>query len=432
MATAISHCHSRNADGTWNVHDVPIFMTHGRGGRTVGVDELDNIVAATNSSDRVNGAPKLVIDHPSFEGSPVIGRGKNLRRVDQVIIADFLNIRPRAFREIVKGAFPQWSVGLDFHTMQVIEHIAFLGSVESFFPFSAISCSLSEDEEAQLLSDIEADVSFTFSRGKREQLVHYSMFSGRKAMQKLFRKDSKGKLIAVPKLFNADGTQFMIEPDDAAQIVEIVQEQTAPIKEALAVLTSRLDALDGKGEEEEEATEEETTDEETESQKDGEEEKDDKKTDSSRDLKALEETIKAEKKAADLESQAYRRELTDKVSAVIDSRRYVNAKKLVEDHVDRIYSMSNESDREAALAMVLDAYKANGAHFGRLPSTTTTKGKADGADEALEVATKFMERVKARGQKSFAHFSASEPEKLAAYLRTDEARLAQMKATLKA
>jgi hypothetical protein len=249
---------TRNANGTWNVFGVPTFITHNAYGIDYDRARLDLIVANTAKSDRIKGQPKIIVHHSGGYSGPNIGRMRNLRRVEDVLLGDYTNLRPAVFANWAKDGYPGRSVQLDPVTFDRIEAVALLGDEEPHFPLSPIEIELTDEEWSQLNADIEADKSFAhaYSRGDRKK-------TGKKTMPKLYldrdgaRKLAKFMLenpdadaVEIEHLFKRDGkgklAQYMLEPEDAQDIVAIVEESNASIKETQAMIMTRLDEIEKK------------------------------------------------------------------------------------------------------------------------------------------------------------------------------------------
>lgn len=256
---------TRNQDGTWNVLNVPTFMSHTRGDMIYDRAWLQKIVENTSKSDRIKGRPRIIVHHSGDYTGPNVGRLANLRLVEDVILADYTNIRPAVFMNMHKDGYPARSVQLDPRTFDRIEAVALLGDEEAYFPFAPIEFDLTAEQEAQLLADVEADKAFAhaYSRSK-------SMPKGKKSGAKKPAGTSKKPMfirradaarianfmlenpdadaVEIEKLFERDDKgalkQYMLEPEDAQDVIAIMDELVAPIKEGLAMVVTRLEAVE--------------------------------------------------------------------------------------------------------------------------------------------------------------------------------------------
>lgn len=244
--TAVVFPHRRNDDGTWNIYSVPIFITHSRGEETFDRERLDRIVDNQHALPRAKKA-RVVISHDSpFGGKSgsVCGNLRNMRRRGDVIVADYLNLRPAVFREIFKGGLPQRSVELNPNDLNSIEAIALLGREQPYFPFADTAVRLTKTEEAQLDMDVEKDRSFQWSRDEAFSTAHLYQFKELTTMNpKVYRKDNEGNLILVKELYKEDGSTFEITPEDGEHIRAMMQEEMAPVKEGVALALSEIESL---------------------------------------------------------------------------------------------------------------------------------------------------------------------------------------------
>jgi hypothetical protein len=269
MLTAIKCRHKRNADGTWSAFLVPIFVTHTRGDLVYDRAYLDMIVRNTNGSDRIKGRPKVIVHHGRDQQGPNVGRLANLKRVEDLLFADYVNLRPAVFLNWVKDSYPGRSVELDPVSFDRIEAAAFLGNEEPYFPLSPIAFDLTDDELAQLEADVKADTSFAhaYARPAKSKPGKTAPASSQETPRLFVRRDEVRRLanelladsdaeeVEISKLFKRDAkgklAQFMLEPEDAQDMIAVVEELTAPLKEGIAMLNARLEAMEQKSDLEE-------------------------------------------------------------------------------------------------------------------------------------------------------------------------------------
>jgi hypothetical protein len=263
QATAIKCRHSRNADGTWNAFMVPLFVTHTRGDIVYDRAYLDRIIRNTLASDRIKGRPKAIVHHGRDRSGPNVGRVINPRRVEDVLFGDYSKLRPAVFKNwAVMDAYPGRSIELDPVSFDRIEAVAFLGNEEPYFPLSPVEFELSEDEMRQLEADVKADTSFAHAyarpgKGKPKAGKKPEAKADRKFY---LRRDAARKVAAylldhpeieaveIEELFTRIGKgelkQYMLEPEDAQDMIAVVEELTAPLKEGIAMLNARLEAVE--------------------------------------------------------------------------------------------------------------------------------------------------------------------------------------------
>lgn len=425
---------SRNENGTWNIFQVPSFMTHTRYEEIFDEARLDLIVENSKKRRRAMNAT-IFIGHNGFLGSDsktaVVGDVRNQRRHGQVLFSDWLRVRPAVACEIDKGSYRQRSVELDPHDLNAIEGIALLGKEQPYFPFAEMSLDLTDEQRAQMQADAEADTTFHFARTSRAQnLYQWSkpMKTKAKKLPKLFVKNDKGRLVnfILPELFTKDGkgkaTKFEITPEDADSISAMVEEKMAPLVEQVGVLIAQKvegpkadeeeDGADDAGDEEDtelnadEGDEEEESDEEDDSEDEdadgeleqdagdedeGEEEEGEEEEQPSKPPKKKPAAVAATRSKIEnaaetlartlveknqLKGEKSRETLRKKISAYVDPLMHADADEVVEELVENAVKLDGKM-REAFLRGIEKAYKHGGVPKGKLPSTAGTQRVGD-------------------------------------------------------
>lgn len=448
MANAITTANPwvRLASGNYRIDDVAIFVTHRVGGQNYDRERLDDMIRRTQSSARNPEGPILKPDHwgdnrRSFGYLPK----ESLVRHGDVVYASLNEVRPAVLVEIMKRGYPKRSVELDKQTLGRFDALSLLGADESYFPLPAIKIEMTEAERAQLMEDVRADETFKFHRRGNMK-------------ESLFVKNEAGELVEAPALYTADGSKYMLEPMDLAQVDDRIEEATSALKLEMAEMKMNqarmLDIMSGNEPKPDEKGDAPTPEgdpekpepeavpegegEETFEKGDGpevevvvEEKPDDGESNEEEDMKnreAFQRAVEADKRVAEAEAEAaalrsqiaendIRKELTE----AIDAKAVPGAAAIIDRYASEFAGLEPD-ERAARMEIVRSTYASVQAPQGRLQPTTgddATQGK----DQYHQMAEETLKRRREAGFNRGV-FSSTSVEELAEYYRNNPDSLA--------
>lgn len=167
------HKSTKNEDGTFNIHEVPIFELGEHRGQSYDqswmTEALSNFTSLKADKKFL---PRVIVGHTNDkEEKPAVGFLDNLKLQGKTVMADLVNLAQKTFDEIRTKAWPSRSVEVN-PLKKKFTALALLGGSEPYFQFEPIDVKFEADPDGQWVDfgDI-SESEFEIDEDAIEQLI---------------------------------------------------------------------------------------------------------------------------------------------------------------------------------------------------------------------------------------------------------------------